>query len=590
MKYIRPTHWVDIEKQDGLLFFAQILNETLFDYTLPTYKPQALNVRLLCVEAIQTIENINKGLIKKPNIDSIIEELIWSLNIDSVSRYLLGDRFEEIIKRINNDKNNLIKLKEIIILLYHFFDNRKYLKNIEQVLIELIPEGKEKDKIYYLTKNLITEYINYGYTTGFIYHMSNRHYFNNKRPVTEIDPQSFFDLFSFTKKSFTVIYKVSKLFYEFKKVSDYFNFEILDNYPVEGLDEEAKRFIANKKDTEVFIVFEDIEALDNNVARIITEKILSNIGSLFSFYHHKEPLYINDLALVFNNTDSYTVIIEEPIKSIIKKSDTKPRIASNKVKELLTNLNLPSTTSYRIIRAINLHSIALTTEELENKLVNIWTAIETLIPKDTEYGSDRIVHIIDSLLPFQTYKYLNQLIEQLGRDFLFYNRNISNKLLKKIHTINDQESDIGRLSALIMTAENEDIRTELYGLLKNYPLLRWRVFTLNKKLSNGKNIKKMLDNHQQRIKWQVRRIYRVRNLIVHSGRMPSYTNILVENLHNYFDDLLNYVIDNSIAEKRIKSINEAIIDCNIYSSRLFTVLDKMKNDEISLANYKNIIN
>lgn len=29
MKYIRPTHWVDIEKQDGLLFFAQILNETL---------------------------------------------------------------------------------------------------------------------------------------------------------------------------------------------------------------------------------------------------------------------------------------------------------------------------------------------------------------------------------------------------------------------------------------------------------------------------------------------------------------------------------------------------------------------------------
>lgn len=256
----------------------------------------------------------------------------------------------------------------------------------------------------------------------------------------------------------------------------------------------------------------------------------------------------------------------------------------------MTNLNLPSTTSYRIIRAINLHSIALTTEELENKLVNIWTAIETLIPKDTEYGSDRIVHIIDSLLPFQTYKYLNQLIEQLGRDFLFYNRNISNKLLKKIHTINDQESDIGRLSALIMTAENEDIRTELYGLLKNYPLLRWRVFTLNKKLSNGKNIKKMLDNHQQRIKWQVRRIYRVRNLIVHSGRMPSYTNILVENLHNYFDDLLNYVIDNSIAEKRIKSINEAIIDCNIYSSRLFTVLDKMKNDEISLANYKNIIN
>lgn len=65
MKYIKTPHWTDIPNQKGLLFFSQILNETLFDYSLDTYKPQALNSRLLCIEALQTIEHIDAGLIKK---------------------------------------------------------------------------------------------------------------------------------------------------------------------------------------------------------------------------------------------------------------------------------------------------------------------------------------------------------------------------------------------------------------------------------------------------------------------------------------------------------------------------------------------
>jgi len=71
MKYIKTPHWSDIPNQQGLLFFAQALNEALFDYTLDTYKPPALNIRLLCIEALQTIDNIKIGLIKMPNIDNL---------------------------------------------------------------------------------------------------------------------------------------------------------------------------------------------------------------------------------------------------------------------------------------------------------------------------------------------------------------------------------------------------------------------------------------------------------------------------------------------------------------------------------------
>ncbi|MCU0374229.1 MAG: hypothetical protein MUF24_02885, partial [Chitinophagaceae bacterium] len=86
MKYKSVTHWQDIESQNGLVFFSQILDESLFDYSLGSYKPLALNSRLLCIEALGTLSHIKSGLIKKPNLKSIIEELEFRLNGDVAAK------------------------------------------------------------------------------------------------------------------------------------------------------------------------------------------------------------------------------------------------------------------------------------------------------------------------------------------------------------------------------------------------------------------------------------------------------------------------------------------------------------------------
>ena len=39
------------------------------------------------------------------------------------------------------------------------------------------------------------------------------------------------------------------------------------------------------------------------------------------------------------------------------------------------------------------------------------------------------------------------------------------------------------------------------------------------------------------------RIYRNRNLIIHNGETSPYLKLLVENLHSYVDDFLDYVIN-----------------------------------------------
>ncbi|WP_418124027.1 hypothetical protein ACNFU2_05275 [Chryseobacterium sp. PTM-20240506] len=584
MKYISPKNWTDLANQQGLLFFAQILNESLFDYTLDTYKPKALNIRLLCIETITTIDDVKEGLIKKPNIEHVVDELLWSLNSDFLAKKILNNQLNEIIKEINLKKNSLSELRQIIILLYHYFDNHKYLNEIKSTLKILIPVGIEKEKIYSLTKLLITELINYGYSPEYIYYITNKFFFNYSTTITINNPDIFFNFFDFKKKNYSIIYKVNKLFKEFDDVAEVLGFKIQTTYKNNKLKGQELNFINSKLKTQYFVVF-NIQAIDDKEARTESEHVILKLGNMFSFYHHKEAPEISELAIVINKTDKYSILMDKPTKSIIKKSDVNPFIATQKVKNIFEDLNLLDKTIHRLTRVIDLHSIALSSKEIENKLLSLWTAVETLIPKDIECGKDRIIQIIDAIIPFQIYGYIKKLLDQAGNDFKHFDRRKSIQTIRSV-VKNDETNKFEILAAFIMTKENATIRETAKNSIQNNPLLQYRLFSLNKTLNNSKSILKLLEDHKLKVEWQIRRIYRVRNLIVHSGKKPSYVNLLVEHLHNYFDDMLNYIIDKGISEKRITTINEAILDCQLKNKTMLEKIKLLKDSDIDLTNYK----
>lgn len=67
----------------------------------------------------------------------------------------------------------------------------------------------------------------------------------------------------------------------------------------------------------------------------------------------------------------------------------------------------------------------------------------------------------------------------------------------------------------------------------------------------------MISTHNKKIQWQIRRIYRTRNLIVHSGSTPSYLPILIENTHEYLDSMINEIIQLSCGPRRISTFDQA---------------------------------
>lgn len=57
--------------------------------------------------------------------------------------------------------------------------------------------------------------------------------------------------------------------------------------------------------------------------------------------------------------------------------------------------------------------------------------------------------------------------------------------------------------------------------------------------------------HKER---QIMRIYRNRNLIIHNGESMPYLNLLIENLHSYVDEFIEYVFISVSRGNTIKSM------------------------------------
>ena len=54
----RITENIEIKSlSPGFVFFLQRMDELLFDFTIDTYKPMALNTPYLCIELLKTIKD-----------------------------------------------------------------------------------------------------------------------------------------------------------------------------------------------------------------------------------------------------------------------------------------------------------------------------------------------------------------------------------------------------------------------------------------------------------------------------------------------------------------------------------------------------
>ncbi|PHX38610.1 hypothetical protein AO263_27495 [Pseudomonas sp. NZIPFR-PS5] len=202
-------------------------------------------------------------------------------------------------------------------------------------------------------------------------------------------------------------------------------------------------------------------------------------------------------------------------------------------------------------------------------MINLWIALESLIPA-ADGESAQIEHICNSTIPFLNLFYAEKLVVSLVQDLIGWNRNYIVRLFKDVNGA----GFVDKLVRVLTLGEYNGLREELSGRMEDFHLLRDRLSRIEHMLSSPEALLTILDAHQKRVQWQLRRIYRARNAIVHDGSTPSYTEILIENLHEYLDSILNALMNLASHQGIINSVSQGFKMMELNYRAYHTALSK----------------
>ena len=549
----------------NLLFFAQLVNELLFDYSNPSNRISTLNSHYLCKDALHTIRGIEVKGLHEGNLKPIMEELYSEIKKDPAFSDALDPcqyfiKFNEgkyhIVNRISDLNYNDQKCIAHSLSKVFFKKNEYYsilIKKIRDIIIDNNPEKQQE--LFRLTKSTLTELVNIGYSTKYIYYTMNSVFWNERNHIQSPEIiDSFFHAFDFCEKEYTVLIKVKKK--KIEQVLPYFGQYIVDDAEEIYCTTRDGKVFKRKYDDECFIQMK-IKRLDPFVAidkvRYIFDSFTAAYRLQNHFYRYKismEPCGVYDEHGMFYKSENDIKAVEHkktPSDKYIQKSML---VFAEMVIEKQNRSALDT-----IMNAIRFHAHSLDSNNEENQLLDLWAVFETVLDISNKHISDRIQQICMILVPLLKKNYIYSLFDQLADDIKNYNKDIYKKIVSEK---NDRRIIVQQICEFTLLKDKEEDRKEVLAQMQDYPLLKERIEYYYDKLSTPNKVNSFVEKHAERVRWQVMRIYRNRNMIIHNGTSMSYLGLLIENLHSYVDDFLTYTI-NSLAEgNSIQSMSQGI--------------------------------
>jgi len=578
MKFRHLNKWKSKENLDDLVYLAQLFEELLFDYSLDTYKPSAMNTSLLCHEALLTLSSIEKGVIQKPNLNHITLELAESLKRDEVAKSLLTIDLNKIISIIKNKTAPINEVKVVLELMWSEISLDKYKVKNEEHIINAIVNNEGRDSLRTLARSYVTTLLNFGFSSKYLYDCAITFFYYSEDKILDKNAISdFLKIFIPNERKYVAIYRASRIFEKIADSCTQLKIQVTDKLERYDAILKSKKHILHN-DNEIYVVVNDIESLDCFSARKIADDRMELVGTLLTLFHHKEhPSWLKD-CLVINVDSNEAKKVKKPLNPMHKCIDLKAEKASKRLNELINNFSMDHNSLPKFSRSAELHSLALNSDSEENQMINLWIALESLVPAKGEKA--KIESITNSIMPFLNLNYINRLLERLLSDLFNWNARVLKSFLKEIPGLSLRV----KLMKLLVLPEYEKNRDKINTEFKDFQLLRNRFFYLSVSLNSPEKVKKIIESHTKRVEWQIRRIYRARNSIVHSGVTPSYTSILIENIHDYLDVVMSTLVNLASGGVEIDSIEQGFkyieLNCDAYVEKLSEKGIKFSGDNI----------
>lgn len=569
MKYSVPKQIDASCDSDGIVFFAQRLEEMLANEAIDLNKMPLLNTHGLASEYCQVSKKVNDGDIKEYLRTAVFEEFVFSFNNDIVLKENWGkNNIEYVTKSFGSscqkDKDNIISYIDATL------DNGKYLRWAKNTILKYTALSKEKKNIEAALRCFLPELISWGYDPEFISTTLNAHFFKGK-PINNTTVKNFLDIFDLKVHNYKVYFSVSSVVQHFKTILE-------TRLPISFNDDGNYHFFKSDRN-KIIINIKNIKARCPDTAAKRAYNILDMFLSFYKYVGDKKSIAMQNKAMVIEGNDkpsfvsskqqTFAIIEEIDYVQIGRQSD-----------DLITGLlNNAEDEYFMLSKAIELHNTAISVSDIKSGFLNLWSSLEVL---SQDHNSDsKLGPVLNLVLPI------------LKKDYILTQVHEFNKALKDNLSIEDYNYILNKISIkgcekkkifhLIFINEYTELREELYDKLSDFPILRSRLSMLSS-FKTTKKLSRTIDSYIQRINWHLHRMYRTRNSITHSGDVPANLKFLGEHLHSYLDSTANEFIVKLSGDIPFRTREDIITDLKFALSQLDNHLNKDTPIDESIIN------
>lgn len=563
MKKGNLEKWTDVESCKNLLFFSQLVNELLFDYSIPSNRISTLNSHYLCLDAISTINGIEESGVHEGNLKPIMEEFYSELSKDPVFKD--GDSPLDYFVKYQKDKYvTCTKVSDIgfrelknsaLAINGLFFSENRYYDQLKKKIIVVIKNNnaEEQQILFRMTKALLTELMNYGYSLRYLYMVMNSLFWNTTVSIDTPDIiEKFFDFFDFSLKEYTIVFKGKKK--KIKQFIDYLDgLSCVDELP-EELKSKAGVSFSYKRSDKTFLIIKRKGLDPFSTAETVTEFIETNMA-VYRLYDHYYRYHIRSAnCKIFDDNRVYKIGqrrqgVEHTKTPSSRQISESMNVVGNAMEKIIKGGNYHDFAS--IISAIEYHAHSLDSQSEENQLLDLWSIFESVLDISNKYTADRIQQVCVSLVPILKQKYIYSLFKQLSYDLHHYNDDIYQEIIGNAET---EAEIVKKVCCFTLLESNTEKRERVLNSCIDFPLLAERINYYHDVLSSPAKIYLFVEKHADRVRWQIMRIYRNRNMIIHNGNRMPYLSLLIENLHAYVDDFISYTIHSLAEGKDVNSM------------------------------------
>lgn len=564
-----------IENSEKL--FIQLWCELFNPDTIDTYRVRVMNAQAIITELEEVITDvINETVSHLINVEFVAKEADRILSRDLICQKHYKSETDFAIKYIKSLSSNP-KKNELI----HHFAKIKILKNkldleyFDKLLFELeegIFTSKDLATINNVTKAFATQLIQKGFSFTYLY--NRKSYF-----LDSTRGNSFKERFSFfkteikkDKREFRVVFKFSAI-NNILSFGEIFSINITNTFKFGTSDEEIK---FDQQPGEIYGEL-NVDSPDPYSAVYLTLKSISLLQNIIRFEYRSNEFKIAPQFLVYDDTNKNVYLnpsVQRPLGFISVGKDNK----FQKYLESFDNLKniqlrkIDADSVDRIINSFHYFRLSLDASEPETRFLLNWIAFEYLVKINMNKGLiEKIVSYIPKLFVTQ---YLNKLLRDFASNL--FRLRCDRKILSSIG-IKTNKNDKFDLN-LIFESLREPSKIPVIKSSNNTPLFEIRVSELENLLKDEKRIEAKLKEHLEDVEWNLQRIYRVRNKIVHSASTNLNLTQLDGNLSYYYTTLLNNIIYNSINAKENSTLDSIYLN---FESVYEYLLSKIKNNNIN---------